>query len=294
MASGTVVVGYDDSERARRAVLWAAREAASRGRRLLIVHVLRESMPQLVYVPITTPLPEIVGEEAVRAHAESELSTLVTECESLCPNVDVETSLCFGHPTEVLSQLGADAELVVLGPSGRTGLARALLGSTTAHLVKTSTRPIVVVRDGLSEGGRVVVGVDGSPTSVKAIEFAFEFAGRRGGDVIAVHAWSDLPVDALAPVRAWDYNWRQVRAEAEGMIDKCLEEPQRAHPNVRVERVVSFDGPAHALLEEAKDAALLVVGSHGRGVLRRALLGSVSHAVLYHAPCTLAVVRVED
>ncbi|SDM42585.1 universal stress protein [Allokutzneria albata] len=294
MASRAVVVGFDDSARARRAVLWATREASSRGCALLIVHVLREPTPQLVYIPITTPLPEIVGEDAVRAHAESELSALVAECERMCPDVDIETSLSFGHPTEVLSQVGADAELVVLGPSGRTGLARALLGSTTAHLVKTSTRPIVVVRDGLTDGGRVVVGVDGSPSSIKAIEFAFEFADRRGGDLIAVHAWSDLPVDALAPVRVWDYDWRQVRSQAEDMIERCLEEPRRAHPDVRVERVVSFEGPAHALLEEARDAALLVVGSHGRGTLRRAFLGSVSHAVLYHAPCTLAVVRVED
>lgn len=113
---------------------------------------------------------------------------------------------------------------------------------------------------------------------------------RRGRDLLAVHAWSDMPVEALAPAQHWDHNWNQVRAESEAMIARCLAGHQERHSDVHVERHVSFHGPAQALLDVADDAGLLVVGSHGRGALRRAVLGSVSHAVLYHAPCPVAVV----
>jgi nucleotide-binding universal stress UspA family protein len=106
-----------------------------------------------------------------------------------------------------------------------------------------------------------------------------------------------LPVDALAPGGAWGQGMglgldvEQLRASADLLIAKSLEAPLARHPGVRAERVVSLARPAQALVEEAGGAALLVVGSHGHGAVRRALLGSVSHAMLHHAPCPLAVVR---
>lgn len=68
-------------------------------------------------------------------------------------------------------------------------------------------------------------------------------------------------------VRHWDYNWNQVRAKSEAVIARCLAGHRQNHPDVRVERHVSFHGPAQALL------------------------GSVSHAVLCHAPCPVAAVH---
>lgn len=207
------------------------------------------------------------------------------------PGLDVATLIEHGHPADVLGRLGAEAETLVVGSSGRSGLTRALLGSTAAELAGHHERPVVVVREGKASGGRVVVGVDGSDTSAAAIEFAFGFARRRGVGLLAVHAWSDMPVEALAPAQDRSYNWDQVRSESDAMIARCLAGHLEDHPDVEVERTVSFHGPAQALIDVADDAGLLVVGSHGRGAIRRTLLGSVSHAVLYHAPCPVAVVR---
>jgi nucleotide-binding universal stress UspA family protein len=286
-----VVVGFDGSSPARSAAVWAAEEAASRHCGLLIVHVVRGPLPELVFTPLSTPLPEAVSEQSVLSHAENELEGVAAECARLSPGLDITTRLEHGHPSDVLGEISHNAQMLVVGSSGRSGLSRALLGSTAAELAGHHERPVVVVREAKAMDGRVVVGVDGSETSAAAIDFAFEFARRRGRDLLAVHAWADMPIEALAPVRNWDYNWNQVRAESEAVIAQCLAGHQEKHPDVRVERQVSLHGPAQALLDVADDAGLLVVGSHGRGALRRAVLGSVSHAVLYHAPCTVAVVH---
>jgi nucleotide-binding universal stress UspA family protein len=144
-----------------------------------------------------------------------------------------------------------------------------------------------------ADGHRVVVGVDGSSTSAKAIGFAFDFAGRHGGELVAVHAWSDLPMDALEPVRSWDEDWAAIEERGQRLLATSLTGHADRHPGVPVHRVVSLERPAQALLELAEDAALLVVGSHGRGTLGSMLLGSVSHAMVYHAPCPVAVVRAQ-
>ncbi|MBB5801503.1 nucleotide-binding universal stress UspA family protein [Saccharothrix ecbatanensis] len=290
-ARGAVVVGFDGSEPARLAAFWAAREAASRRRRLLVVNVLRGPMPELAMSPLAVPLPDAVTDEAVRGYAEKELAEVAAECERVSPGLDVRTSLEDGYAADALSRVAQGADLLAVGSSGRSGLSRALLGSTTADLVHAHPGPIVVARGDGAEDGRVVVGVDGSETSVRAVAFAFEYASRRGGDLLAVHAWADLPLEALAPLREQDANRRQVEEQAAALIDRSLAPHRQDYPDVRVSRVVAFDGPAHALLDNAREASLIVVGSHGRGAVRRALLGSVGHAVLYHAPCSVAVVH---
>lgn len=286
-----IVVGVDGSAAARSAALWAAKEAASRHCGLLLVHVVRGPAPELVYTPLSTPLPTAMSEESVRTHAENALTDLAAECTRLSPGLDARTRVEHGHPADVLDDIGRDADMLVVGSSGRSGVTRALLSSTAADLAGHHERPVVVVREAKAGDGSVVVGVDGSDTSAAAIDFAFDFARRHDRDLIAVHAWSDMPIEALAPLEDWTHNWDQVRAESEAVIARCVAGHQETHPDVRVKRHVSFHGPAQALREIADDAGLLVVGSHGRGAVRRALLGSVSHAVLYHAPCPVAVVR---
>jgi nucleotide-binding universal stress UspA family protein len=291
-----VVAGFDGSDHARLAVSWAAGEAASRGCDLTVVEVV--DWPVTGTLPPTAmampPGGSLLEERTLRDHAERRLADVEREVQQARPEVRVGTRVEFGRAAEALARVAGATDLVVIGSSGRSALPRMLLGSTAATLVHTCDRPIVVVRNGKdlpARGGRVVVGVDGSPTSRRAIGFAFDFAARHGCELVAVHAWTDLPMDALEPVRLWDEDTSGVRRDAERLLAESLSGHEERYPRVAVHRVVSFDRPAHAVMEQAEGAALLVVGSHGRGAVRGVLLGSVSHAVIYHAPCPVAVLR---
>ncbi|RSM44820.1 universal stress protein [Amycolatopsis balhimycina DSM 5908] len=198
-----------------------------------------------------------------------------------------------GAPLEVVTRaqdaiplLIAKSRRAALLVVGDRGLGR--VAGLTAH----ADCPVVVVRgEQPSESdGPVVVGVDGSQSGEAALEFAFRTADLREALLIAVHAWTDSALDAgLVPLLSWD----DVETAEHPLLAEWLAGWSEKYPDVVVQRVVVRDRPAHAVIEQATAAAarLVVVGSHGRtGVTAR---GSVSHAVLHHAPCPVAVVRPE-
>jgi nucleotide-binding universal stress UspA family protein len=290
---GAVVAGYDGSATAWRAALWAAREATSLQRRLVLVTAVGfPPMPEPTPMPPGWVSPQTIDaeQENVLARAEAMLSDIARDCRRAWPDVTISTRVTSGRAPETLAQIAQDATLLVIGSSGLTGLPRLLLGSTAAELLHNCRRPVVVVRraQAQDEARRVVVGVDGSEVSSAAIGFAYDFADRHQYELVAVHAWSDLPMNEPERPRPEDPD---VLKRGNRLLAESLAGHQHQHPDVTVHQVVALDRPAHALFEHAQGATLLVVGSHGRGAIRRALLGSVSHAMAYHAPCPVAVVR---
>ncbi len=125
----------------------------------------------------------------------------------------------------------------------------------------------------------VVVGVDGTPASELATEIAFDEASRRGVELVALHAWSDMgPLDF--PSINWaPIEWRNIKDQEEEALAERLCGWHDRYPDVVVHKVVVCDQPAPRLLEQAQKAQLVVVGSHGRGGFAGILLGSVSTAV---------------
>jgi nucleotide-binding universal stress UspA family protein len=286
----SVVVGYDGSPAARQAAHWAAREAATRHRPLRIVHAFRWPLPELTQLRTEVVM---LSEAPFREQYTKLVDTLVGECQELTPT-EVRGEVADGEPVDVLQRVSADATLLVLGSAGHGTVHQVLLGSTSAELVRHANAPVVVVR-GSEEPrqARVVVGADGSPTSTHAVDFAFDYATRHNAELVAVHAWSDLPLDALAAVREWDLDWDEVIEAAKVILSETLAGQSARYPDVRVRQVVTTSKPVEALLNEAENAGLVVVGSHGRGAVRRMLLGSVSQAVLHYAKCPVAVLRGE-
>jgi nucleotide-binding universal stress UspA family protein len=131
----------------------------------------------------------------------------------------------------------------------------------------------------------VLVGVDGSPSSEAATALAFDEASRRGVAVVALHAWSDVGV---FPMLGMD--WRDYRHEGDELLTGRLAGWQERYPDLPVRRRLVCDVPARWLVEESKNAQLVVLGSHGRGSSRGKHLGSVASAVARAARVPVIVV----
>ena len=139
----------------------------------------------------------------------------------------------------------------------------------------------------------IVVGVDGSDGAQAALRFALDEARLRGAAVRAVAAWH-VPATAFggAYVPPTDGLLDELEASTRQTLERVLSDAGD-HADVEVEPVVREGAPAHVLLEEASDAALLVVGTRGLGGFRGLLLGSVGQQCTHHAPCPVVVVPHE-
>ncbi|MCX5411514.1 universal stress protein [Streptomyces sp. NBC_00059] len=138
--------------------------------------------------------------------------------------------------------------------------------------------------------GRIVVGVDGSDSSVKALRWAVRQAELTGDTVEAVNSW-EYPSTSWAsmmPGMPEDFDPQAVATVA---LTEALEEALGAEGAAAVEKIVVIGNPAQSLLDRSKGANLLVVGARGYSGFRATLLGSVSLHVTQHATCPVTVVR---
>lgn len=134
---------------------------------------------------------------------------------------------------------------------------------------------------------RVVVGVDGSEGSQRALEWAVREVQARGGSVQAVMAYEWPGTEAALLAGHGD---DVQRAHVEDTLSHAVEEVRRAYKDVPVAAEVLQGDPAHKLAEASKDADMLVVGSHGHSRLHHAVLGSVSEGCVRLAHCPIVVV----
>lgn len=138
---------------------------------------------------------------------------------------------------------------------------------------------------------RIVVGVDGSPSSIRALEWALDQAELTGATVRAIYAW-EPPGNWGAKVPV--YPGSDMVEEAEAKLAQSIEEATTGRTAVEVSQQVAKGHPAKILIEAAKDADLLVMGNRGHGGFAGALLGSVTQHCIHHAACPVTVVRVEQ
>lgn len=283
-----ILVGVDGSPASKYAVDWAARDAVMRNIPLSIVHAIKPIGMTLAQVPIPTGFAAWQQEQAQKF-----IDDAIEIARRSTPDggpTQVESEVLLSPVVPTLVDLSKEAQMVVVGSRGRGPLARTFLGSVSSALIRHAHCPVAVIHDEdplmpHPAQAPVLVGIDGSRTSELATAIAFDEASRRGVELIALHAWSDVEVSDFPAI-----DWPAMRPAAERILAERLAGWQERYPDVKVRRVVESDHPTYHLIRQAESAQLVVVGSHGRGGFAGMLVGSVSAAVA-HSCRTVIVAR---
>lgn len=282
-AAARVVVGVDGSPDGARALDWALVHAAAIGASVHLMNAISSPLP------LDTPS---AGVHQATEHAQRVLRDALVAAEQTT-GVAVTAETVTGSPAEVLLAASRDATTIVVGARGHGRVSGALLGSVSQHVSRHAFCPVVVVRQAADPQARtVLLGLDRGGSSEAAARFASAFAAAHRAPLLALRAWQDEALDRSAVVLMLrpDLDEELERAELKDM-DSVLAPVLEHHPNLPFESTVVLEPPQRALVDGSQHAALVVVGSRGRGGFAGLLLGSVSQHVLQHASCPVAVAR---
>ncbi|MGA5082098.1 universal stress protein [Streptomyces griseoincarnatus] len=280
----TVTVGYDGSSESRAAAEWAAREALLRGLPLRLVNV-REPIPGHIAES------DLMADGTFRERAERLPREAGATLRARHPELEAVAEQIPGGPMDVLPEVAKDADLLVLGSRGLSGIGGFLVGSVGMVVIAHTTTPVVLVRAATSAkaAGPVVVGVDTDKPNGTVLAFAFEEAARRGAVLKAVHGWTVPPYYAYV-LPAYPALAAELGEEQSDALTEVLRPWREKFPDVEVAEESLAGSAAVRIVDAARDASLVVVGRRIRRGPIGAHIGPVTHAVLHHATAPVAVV----
>jgi nucleotide-binding universal stress UspA family protein len=288
-----IVVAFDGTPGSEIALDWAAAAARRQARPLTVLYCV--DMAAVPLYPAYSPddLPR-----EIREGAQATLDRGVERARNFARPPEVDGAIVVGTTAAEVVLASKDAELVVIGSRGRGRFAAGILGSVSYAVAAHAFCPVVVVRGETvvhpDTGHPVVVGVDDSDASHRAVSRAAEMAAAAAAPLRIVH------VGRLRSPEGWAYvedtaagtpHSHAVRERAQAILTRARDRVLATHPEVEVETEVLFGEPGHVLAPYGARACLLVVGSRGRGGFAGLMLGSVSHTVIHEATCPVMVVR---
>ncbi|MFI9638447.1 universal stress protein [Micromonospora sp. NPDC051925] len=285
-----VVVGVDGSEPALRAVRLAATEAARRHLPLRVVH-------GFIWPLLRAPIDPLAGNPpggGLRQQAKNLVEAAVAEALATSPGIRVTGEIIDGEASAVLLGESPTAAMIVVGDRGLGGFTALVVGSVAIQVATHADCPVLVARGEEHADGPVVVGVDGSATSLGAVEFAAAQASALGVRLRAVRAYTHPAATRPGDIQPLVYDEALLRDEEDAVLAESLVGLAERHPDVPIDREPVHARPVAALTEASRRARLVVVGGRGHGELAGLLLGSVSHGVLHRSACPVAVVRTPD
>lgn len=287
-----IVIGVDGSEHAASALRWAAEEGERHG--WDVTAVLAWGYLSQFHAEPGAAFDPDYGD----ADADAALAAYLEQALGAAPGVTVHRRTVCDLPASALIAASADADLVVIGARGLGDVKGVLLGSVSQQCLHHLTRPMAIIRDhaplhGEAAMQRIVVGVDGSETSRRALRWAIDEGRLRQAAVEVVHAWH-LPYVGGFPYTAGTFDPAPFEEAAQQTLDAVVDGADTSGLPVPVERICHLGDAASGLLATAKGADLVVVGSRGLGGFSGLLLGSVGHHVAHHAPCPVVIIPPAD
>jgi nucleotide-binding universal stress UspA family protein len=271
----------DGSEGSLAALDWAADQAALRGTSLRLVYATLWASHQVGAMK--------VSHEDRAGEAEDVLTATERRVRERKPDLAMTADEIEDAPSSVLLAAAAEAELLVVGSHGLGGVRGFIVGSVGQEVVADAKRPVVLVRPGNEENGsgtirqtgrkRVLLGLDVTEVKDELLEFAFDFAGRQKVPLEIVHTWHT------------SFAHRHKAAESADMasaLSAAVRPFRDRFPAVEVSETSAPGRAAERLVDAAHTAGLVVVGR--RRAAKGSHIGSVTHALIHHASCPVAVV----
>jgi nucleotide-binding universal stress UspA family protein len=292
---GEILVGVDGSANSAEALRWAVEEADLRDHHVTALFAWG-------YVP-----PGHAGDghtfdvDYGAADADAALAAAIEAAVDPGAARTITRRVVYDTAARSLLSAARDADLLVIGARGVGGFRGLLLGSVSQQCLHHTTGPLAIIRtsesgsdsvdvDDSASGparGRIVVGIDGSNSSRRALRWALEEGRLRGATVDVVHAWQP-PLIVPSPFVGVPLDTTVVEKYARSVLDKVVDEAT-GHGGTPVERILVQGGAASAVLDTAHGAAVVVLGSRGRGGFTGLVLGSVTHHVAHHVRCPLVI-----
>lgn len=234
----------------------------------------------------------------LRAEQAARLGQLADEAEQHGVNAGVRVEA--GEADEVIVAVSRDigADLIVTGTKGLTGVKRFFMGSVAASVVRTSENNVLVARGQPAPFRHILVPVDFSPASERALSLAISLA-EPGATIDLMHAWqypagthhmsNPHPTEGpMAAVR--DEIIRNVVQRGEALVERYRTDDSEL-------RFIHEFGPAAAVIQDTLEAGaydLVAMGTHGYRGFRRFMLGSVAEATVRYSPCSVLIAHIGD
>ncbi|WP_329269758.1 universal stress protein [Streptomyces sp. NBC_01451] len=287
-----VTVGLDGSPESLAAADWAAHEAQLRDLPLRLVHALHRqphTYASLAGTRIPSPARGSHHDRAERLPRET--SARLAERH---PGLRVSAEQSTERPVTALLAASRNADLLVLGSRGLSGVTGFLAGSVALSVVARTERPVVLVRAGEGAGtvhmsGDVVLGLDLEDPDDPVIGFAFRSAFRRAANLRVVHGWQ--PPSSSGYGDAFDIEPNaELGARVRRELGDVLRPWRSRFPGVEVSERTPVGPAGSHLVNASRDAALVVVGRRNRRTRAGNHIGPVTHTVLQHAAAPVAVI----
>jgi nucleotide-binding universal stress UspA family protein len=274
-----VLVATDGSKYGRWGLNWVAKLPFVEPPRVTALHVLDRAVHSL---PFRTKL------EMQRIEARSARTVAYTKKQLASLKLKGTVLREQGVVAHVILKHAPKQDgLLVVGNKGLGALDRFMLGSVSTKLIQHATCPVLVVKGEAARLNRIVLAIDGSPASAKALEFVLtvfepDRSNGKGGHV-PIH----VSVVHVMPFMKYP----EVREAGRKLVDQNVQKLVKA--GFTAEPVCQLGKPAEEIMEVAAKhhADLIVMGAKGLDAVSRFLLGSVSTRVVQHADCSVLVVR---
>jgi nucleotide-binding universal stress UspA family protein len=292
---GPVIVAFDGSKAARAAAAYGAQAATRRGLGLILIYA---HQPTPMWGPATPILDDYSWERNWIRQILTEGRNGIT---AVHPELGIDAKIMSGSPAGALTDASATASLVVTGTQSTAGIIGHLAGSVAAQIAAHAHAPVIVVRETDSarpyssrSPARIVVGLDGSEESQRALAFAIDEAVDRNASVEAVYGWCIPDVHDIEPLVNSTYLLEEEKAKADRLVAEAVSGWSDRYPDLTItHRVVYTFDPVDALLQAATDADMIVVGSRGHGGFLGLRLGSTVDGLIRLSLVPVAVVRGE-